>query len=69
MGDRLPVCTSGHVEHEVLECRGLRDLPVDTGWHQRLIVVCSRERHFRHVKHEVANVAEELILIDVPGCL
>ena len=47
-----------HVEDNVLEGSCLSDLPVDTG-------TCSN-RHSRGVDDEVANLAEEVVLVRVP---
>jgi hypothetical protein len=39
---------------------------VDTCWHERLVVICCGQGHLSQVKDEVANLSEELILVDVP---
>ena len=55
-----------HGEFEVLQRRALGDLPVDAGRHQGLILDISRGWHSREVELEVADVAQELILVDIP---
>ena len=39
---------------------------MDAGWDEGLIVVGSGQGHLRQVKDEVADLAEELVLVDVP---
>ncbi len=63
MGGVLP---SRHLEQQVLQRSGLRHLPVDTGGCQRLAAVVRLHRHLPEVEDEIADVAEELVLIDVP---
>lgn len=39
---------------------------MDSSWHEQLVVVIRVEGHFTEVKAEVADLAEELVLIDEP---
>ena len=57
---RIAVCST-HLEHDVHERRGLRDLPVDT---RR-----ARARgHVSEVDDKVAHASEEVVLVDIPLC-
>ena len=39
---------------------------MDAGWCEGLIVLVSLQRHIRQVEDKVANVTEELVLVDIP---
>ena len=40
---------------------------MDTGRCERLVVLISIQWHFRHVEYEVSNMAENLVLVDIPS--
>lgn len=56
----------GHVEDKVLQCACLRHLPVNARWDKWLIMLIGGEWHVGHVEDEVANLTEELVLVNVP---
>lgn len=66
MSNATIITRLGHVKYEVLQRACLRDLPVDTSWYKWLIIVVGARRHISQVKDEIANLTEELILVDIP---
>ena len=40
---------------------------MDTGRRERLVVLISTQWHLRHVEYEVTNMAENLVLVDIPS--
>lgn len=66
MRDAAVISWLGHIENKVLQRACLRDLPVNTGWHERLVIVVGARRHLSQVKDKITNLAEELVLIDIP---
>lgn len=63
---RSSLVAHGHLKVNVLERSRLRDLPVNARRHVLLIVIPVGTVHGRQVKSEVADLPEELILVDVP---
>ncbi len=65
---RGPLCggRDGHVEVQILKRSGLGYLPVDAGRHVLLAVVVVGPVHGGQVEDEVADLPEELVLVDVP---
>lgn len=55
-----------HLENQVLQRARLRYLPVKPRRYKGLVVVVGGRRHLSEVKDEVANLTEELVLVDVP---
>jgi len=60
------VVTARHHKFEILQRRGLGDLPVNARRGQRLTRVVGLQGHVPQVELEVADLAEELVLVDVP---
>lgn len=56
----------GHIEDKILQRGGLRGLPMQACWHQRLATVVGGRGHVGEIEDKVANVTEELVLICVP---
>ncbi len=43
-----------------------KDVPVYSGWCIKLVTILVPPWHLLHVKYEVANLAKELVLVDIP---
>ncbi len=63
---RILFVRHGHLKVAVADARSLADLPVDARRHVRLAALEVLGRHARHVEDEVADLAKEVALVDVP---
>jgi len=55
-----------HDELEILQRGSLRNLPMDSGGHQMLVILCDVQGHLAQVEDEIPDVPEELVLVDIP---
>ena len=67
MGDLFIIRRYRHYEFEILQSSSLGHLPMDTGRCERLVVLISTQWHLRHVEYKVTNMAENLVLVDIPS--
>lgn len=56
----------GHDKVDILQTGRLSNLPMDTGWVESLIAILDDRRHGRDVDDKIADLAIEVVLVDVP---